>query len=888
METKSKNQISSMERFNIHKTITQLFSGEYKFIIPLYQRNFAWGELEITQLLQDLYENYKLGKQYFVGSIIYINRTDQEGRKLEIIDGQQRLTVLTLLINVIGRKLLPNLFASRLEYDSRDEVCQYLESIYTVETSNMDSGINSAVVDTFKIAYNTIQTCSLTPKEDGLSISNLREKDDDKLKEFAEYLSNKVYFVLAEMPQDTDVATYFEIMNNTGDQLKKHEIVKSLVLGAAQGKLSQSQMESLALVWDACSQMDVRIQESIPAEKRELLFGKNFDSFVPENILNLIKDRENVVKEEDKQIKSIIKNDSYKIGETTRDAENDDNQENKGASIIDFSNFLMHIFRLCYNDIYVNSKGKGNDVPLNEKDLLSVFNVINREKEIDAVEFVSKLLYYRIILDRYMVRTEEEDDEAVSRWSLQRPKKHSGSNGVQFTNTFGKGSTDDRGQDNVIKALSMLQVSYPHQKYKRFLNEILSMFSYGTVSYDINWYMPKLNKLILDYIIEIEGNYREDELYALGTRTPRFILNVIDYLLYLSGAPGDFDFRYYNSVEHHLPQSRKRYNNYSSRDIDSIGNLVLLSRRDNSFLKDESPSTKLDKAGNIEKFPPNRKFIYQQTRDCSWGIQQIHSHEEDIRQLLFNKKEILKFRELENSSLLFRACLCVDDYCIYDGVSSGGKRRDFADLGQESGIRAKEKVIKWLNKHPGYVLEDFIEEQLKTNSELIPSTWRWVFVKYPSVVEYCGNGKFAWVKDGKIIYLLPMDRKCDNMHELRTHIVYENLIKQGADVYIDKFGLWFPLKETPFISRFENADVSLHIWVDEDAEHWCYELWSERNGNALENTALTRCGWSKNPEGHYIVNNHPFLCRCPADYEKSVQTAMLHIKKVINIINRVE
>lgn len=54
--------------------------------------------------------------------------------------------------------------------------------------------------------------------------------------------------MLAEMPQDTDVATYFEIMNNSGDQLRKHEVAKSLLLGTLQDKLSRAEMESLALV----------------------------------------------------------------------------------------------------------------------------------------------------------------------------------------------------------------------------------------------------------------------------------------------------------------------------------------------------------------------------------------------------------------------------------------------------------------------------------------------------------------------------------------------------------------------------------------------------------------------------------------------------------------
>lgn len=104
-----------MERNNIHKTIHQLFGGDNDYIVPLYQRNFAWGESEIEQLLQDLYENYlecRKGKfiPYFVGSIIYIKRKEDSKEKLEVIDGQQRLTVLTLLLNILGKENLPDLY----------------------------------------------------------------------------------------------------------------------------------------------------------------------------------------------------------------------------------------------------------------------------------------------------------------------------------------------------------------------------------------------------------------------------------------------------------------------------------------------------------------------------------------------------------------------------------------------------------------------------------------------------------------------------------------------------------------------------------------------------------------------------------------------------------
>lgn len=627
-----------MERTNIHKTIFELFDGRYNYIVPLYQRNFAWGDQEITQLLQDLYENYKTRTSYFVGSIIYIKRNATG--KLEVIDGQQRLTVLTLLLNVLGKNLLPDLFASKLEYDSREEVSKFLKELYSsaaTDDANIDSG---EVIKTFKAAYATLENSPLSSDREDITINNLKQNDKKEIAAFAEYISTNVFFVLAEMPQDTDVASYFEIMNNSGDQLRKHEIVKSLILALAKKQGSSiAEMESLAMVWDACSQMDLRIQEAIPANKRVILFGDNFESFHPENITRLFDD-ENVTEiTNESTLDDIIANEKYNkpIELSPRQ---DDNWENKGASIIDFPNFLMHVLRLCYNEEYKKIVGNNNaDIPLNEKDLLTVFNSI--KSEVEPIEFISKLLYYRIIFDRYIVKNEGNDSE--SKWELLYLKKHSNSNGVYPRNTFGNEKIDEKDKANykAIKALSMFQVSYPQRKYKRYLNEILSWFQYGKVKNDYNWFMPKLNGLILTYIKEIEKEY-EEKVYCLGTNTPRFVLNLIDYLYYLDGKGATFDFKYYNSVEHHLPQSRENYNKIDRSVLDSIGNLFLLSTRANSSLNDGDPLAKADKSASvIDTLPPNRKYIYRQTiKNRRWNPEDILSHEAQIRDL-FSRKEYL-------------------------------------------------------------------------------------------------------------------------------------------------------------------------------------------------------------------------------------------------------
>lgn len=83
-----------METINLDKNLIEILNNKY--IVPLYQRNFAWSEDEISRLLQDIYENFEKdpNSKYYIGSLIVLKRKNGD---FEVIDGQQRLTAVTLI-----------------------------------------------------------------------------------------------------------------------------------------------------------------------------------------------------------------------------------------------------------------------------------------------------------------------------------------------------------------------------------------------------------------------------------------------------------------------------------------------------------------------------------------------------------------------------------------------------------------------------------------------------------------------------------------------------------------------------------------------------------------------------------------------------------------------
>ena len=91
-----------------------LTQNKTQFVIPVYQRNYDWTTAECKQLLEDIIEvgnKTSNDDTHFIGSIVFIHDgvyTSSDVKQLVIIDGQQRLTTMTLLYLALYRFALAN------------------------------------------------------------------------------------------------------------------------------------------------------------------------------------------------------------------------------------------------------------------------------------------------------------------------------------------------------------------------------------------------------------------------------------------------------------------------------------------------------------------------------------------------------------------------------------------------------------------------------------------------------------------------------------------------------------------------------------------------------------------------------------------------------------
>ena len=635
---------------DLGKTLAEILDDKY--IIPLYQRNFAWRTEEIHQLLQDVYEVFrnnqdqKENRYYYIGSLVVLKRHSGD---YEVIDGQQRLTVISLIaMSLKAQDGGPVLRRPVLFYDSRPEVQEFFE-LLCKQPKGPEDALNLSAPSLYylKEAYEFIQNAK-ADLPDG-------KGDNKKYLEyegFADFFLNHVVLVRNEIPEDTDVAAYFEIMNNRGEQLQKHEIVKAQMMDKISTKCDNGEIiydsvrQSLfSRIWDACSQMDVPVHRLLTKRgERERFFGRSYD-FVSQDCFESVSD---VCKFETKcpgyRLAEIL--DGQASIEATKG--NDDIEETETEiyvyrSIIDFPNFLMHVLRLyCEKENISMDK----NVPLNEKYLLDIYSA--HESQIDSMKFIKLLLFCRVAFDRFIVKTMEDpdDQEDGRKWVLVKPSRNENSSNWWFSSSFAGNA-----EKKLVKALSMLQVTFRTRIYKTWLYDVLKWLhgqynktSQGFSSISAEAYLGFLHGWMLDYYRAQKFDIQripagevpsKENSYSLGVNTPHFLLNFIDYLFCCKDPErflDSFEFKYWNSVEHHLAR-----NNGGS---DCLGNLCLVGKSVNSRLSDRCVMEKVQKYGEGNK-GPNRQIMYEETRAASYKseMDQIRNHYNALVDLLEKREE---------------------------------------------------------------------------------------------------------------------------------------------------------------------------------------------------------------------------------------------------------
>ena len=595
-------------------------SGNDQYQIPIYQRNYAWKEPQIRQLIQDIYDYAKENidkdesKQYYIGTLVV--RSDKENA-FEVIDGQQRLTTLSMLVAYLNNIVkAPNntkesektKLENTITFQCRQVSTNSLNKIWGKNSSD-DYEATDPILAGYQILKKSFEDIVGKTSEDGTN------------EKYLAYLLEHVIIYRIPVPEDTDLNHYFEIMNTRGEQLEKHEILKAKLLSVF--KYNTGTIEFYSRIWDACSDM-----------------GKYL---CPKTLLPDPQDKthDKGNNEENFTIKSIIENTDGKPGNNNgqNNSQEDNNAKDRYRSIIDFPNFLLMVLKLM-----------DDETVLDDKKLLDEFDKKLKLKAHFFVEkFFKKLLTSRLLFDNYVIKRELSS----GKWSLKSLDK----NGESLENTF----NDPNSNHQILMLLSMFEVSFPNYSYKSWLFDVLKYLTEQPRSIDLwcdiycnnsscfsQWYNVEADDYIKfleesaskkrDTYIKntdnVELDYDKFNTFDIGTAVPNFIFNLLDYKLWKKEKDKDFEFTYRDSVEHFYPQNP--ISGKSVENVDSFGNLCLITSDMNSRLNNLLPSAKRD-IWNASKSQPSIK-LSKMLEIEDWNENAIKKHKTDMLKVLFAKE----------------------------------------------------------------------------------------------------------------------------------------------------------------------------------------------------------------------------------------------------------
>ena len=230
--------ISAMEQ-----PLDKVFTSDYRFVIPSFQRSYTWRADNVLQLVDDVLDaSVSASGPYFLGSLILVRDGAEDGTLYEVIDGQQRLVSLSIIIAVLrdleedpelaanldglllekGNKLRGIAAEPRLALRDRDASFfrSYvqegnLEALFDLHDDDMDSQAQRNMAANARQVYD-----------------RLAGMDDDGRHSFAAYLVNQVMVVIVVTDDLAGAHRIFDVMNMRGVPLTASDVFKARTIAA--------------------------------------------------------------------------------------------------------------------------------------------------------------------------------------------------------------------------------------------------------------------------------------------------------------------------------------------------------------------------------------------------------------------------------------------------------------------------------------------------------------------------------------------------------------------------------------------------------------------------------------------------------------------------------
>lgn len=562
------------------------------FSIPLYQRLFSWGEEQVKGLLYDLKNHFDPdldnGTPYYLGMLSCI----KSGNHYDLIDGQQRFTVMILLAIVLRNYYEKwNGFldgGKRLRFMSRTKDNEYLTAVINRHVEILDP--NRKMEDGKKIIFDFMVS---------------QFSSDDMRESFAKSAYTRMSFFFSELPlsyasNPASLNKYFEAMNAGGKGLEQHEILKVKLMRGEENKVHLTQ------IWNAVCDLNRPV---IKRNEKDLEEGSRSKYM---QAIELCRNHRF--------------NEAFELCESSYDIE-DNNEigdieakqqdfrqsfiETGERSFITFPEFLMMVI-----DIYLNLSGSYS---FYRKELLKIYE---SHPIPDKQDFYNQLLFYRLLLDYYIVY--KEGDENTNKYDI----------------VFKEGASAEA----LKQYQSMLYVS--QSPFYNWLKPVLERLHNETVR--------DTDELLL-WIKEIDNSLhplpRDVNEMTYDNGIDRYWFWRLDYYLWERKEDyfkteeekqivEEYVFRANRSIEHLHPQHQENNDIWGDDDIHSFGNLAMISQSFNSQQSDDPVTVKFarikDQAHNhtLQSIKMYLMYLDAEKSPLGWKVDIKNKHQDKMYDLL--------------------------------------------------------------------------------------------------------------------------------------------------------------------------------------------------------------------------------------------------------------
>lgn len=591
-----------MQQENILKTgkkyVKELFSPEYFYNIPDYQRPYVWTSDQIGTLFDDIYHAYSNGAQqeYFLGCMVWNTKTKQLGEihyeSQDILDGQQRFITLYLFMAVLrdacsNSKMKTNITSrlvqeanefdgipqrNRIEFDIRNDQNFLNNFVLKSKGTQKEEDLKKISKDKRKdISTRNMASAILFIREWIHELTTSLEDKPKILDEYYTYLSTKVMIIFLSTPNNLDDAyNLFTVLNSRGMKLQASDILKAQTLRS----LDETSRKDCAKKWEDF--------ESALGEPYE-----SFDEFLWSIVFCKMKQKSDV-------------NTSLNRAFTYM---HDQKLLQRGLEVFNtVEHYYGHLIEIQNEEICKDSCGNF---------------FANLNKILSATygsTYLTPLMYYRNCfgdrsIDEFLVRL----DNLLSVYWLS-------------------GKTSQQFQPRMFAIMREMDRSI--EKYRQDISYACKEFlSSPVLDYS---YSHKLSEVVeLPHFLEILDSENWGDFSGSKINKARYLLLKLDLLTCSLQSSLSFDTKRI-SVEHLLPRNPQSTQGISEefhkRWLHRLGNIVLVDRRKNSSFANKSFEEKKAKyKGSIENRPnTNHVFMTYST----WNAETIQENHDRVLKLL--------------------------------------------------------------------------------------------------------------------------------------------------------------------------------------------------------------------------------------------------------------